>query len=59
MLVGIVFQPQSLGNPDTNTFLSREMIIYSYTLLPAIKPFPYLRQNIFHNNKETNFLIAI
>ena len=37
----------------TLTFLSREMIIYSYTLLPVIKPFPYLRQNIFHNNKET------
>lgn len=47
---------RSLGNLDTNTFLSREMIIYSYTLLPVIKPFPYLRQNIFHNNKETIFL---
>lgn len=53
MLVKIVFQHQSLGNLDTNTFLSRGMIIYSYTLLPVIKPFPYLRQNIFHNNKET------
>lgn len=56
MSVETVFQHQSLGNLDTSTFLSREMIIYSYTLLPVIKPFPYLRQNIFHNNKETHFL---
>lgn len=56
MLVETVFQHQSLGNLDTSTFLSREMIIYSYTLLPVIKPFPYLRQNIFHNNKETHYL---
>lgn len=50
-----MFQPQSLGNLNTNTFLSREIIIYSLTLLPVIKPLLYLRQNIFHNNKETNF----
>lgn len=55
ILVEIMFQPQSLGNINTNTFLSREIIIYSLTLLPVIKPLPYLRQNIFHNNKETNF----
>lgn len=53
MLVEILFQQKFLGNLDTNAFLSREMIIYSYTLLPVIKPLPYLRQNSFHNNKET------
>lgn len=54
MLVETALQHQSPGSLDI-TFLSREMIIYSYTLLPVIRPFPYLRQNIFHNNKETKW----
>lgn len=47
VLVEIVFQPQSLGNLDTNPSLSREMLIYSYTLLPVIKPFPRLKTKHF------------